>query len=279
MQLASDRGAVVIDLWHRLWTNGWSTDVTGERILGFSAGSHPFAPGGLAAAMHQLLGLNVETNVGSLVFNWGAGTASTNHCTASSVSANANILTATVHFDRMPMAWDSVDGTITNSATGVFLAMPSLANAFNWIIQVTNLPTGNYEIDVDGHFADSCTSAQLAAGRNWATNCVATNPLWLQRASVLARKREQKGADPVTLAQHSAGNSGVLGVGDTINYQSHGSLFYDTDGHRGSTYISDMAPSLSELQQYDLAIHNAATQTNHTLTITLATPRLAPFHK
>jgi hypothetical protein len=279
MQLAADRGVAVVDLWHRLWTNGWSTDVVGNRILGFSSGSHPFAAGGLASAMHQLLGLNVETNVGSLTFNWGASTASTNHCTASSISVNGNILTATVHFDRMPLAWDALDGTITNDATGVFIAIPSLSNAFNWIIQVTNLPSGNYEIDVDGHFADSCSSAQLAAGRNWATNSVPTNPLWLQRASVLARKREQKGTDPVTLIVHSAGNSGVLGVGDTINYQSHGSLFYDTDGHRGSTYLSDMASSLSELQQYDLAIHNAAIQTNHTFTITLSIPRLAPFHK
>jgi hypothetical protein len=280
MQLAADNGIAIIDLWHRLWTNGWSADVMGNRVLGFSTGSHPFAPGGLAIAVQQLLGLNVETNVGSLTFNWFAATASTNHCTATGISVIGNKLTATVHFDRMPMAWDSPDGTITNSALPAFIAMPSIANAFNWIIQVTNLPPGNYEIDVDGHFADRCTSAELATGRNWATNCVSTNPLWLQRASVLARKREQKGADPVTLETHSAGVNGVItGVGDTVNYQSHAALFYDTDAHRGATFVSDMAPQVSDIRQYDVAIHNAAVQTNHTFTFTLAAPRLAPFHK
>ncbi len=279
MQLASDLGVPVIDLWHRLWTNGWSSDVTGARILGFLTGSHPLPPGGLAIAIHQLLGLNVETNVGSLVFNWGGGTATTNHCTASGISVVGNTLTATVHFDRMPMAWDSPDGTITNNATPAFLAMPSLGNAFNWIIQVTNLPGGNYEIDVDGHFADGCTAAELAAGRNWVTNCVRTNPLWLQRASVLSWKRQQKGEDPVTLDPHSAGVGGTLGADDNVNYQSISALHYDTGGLRGSSYVTAMQSALSQMQQYDVAIQQAAIQTNHTFTITLAAPRFVPFHK
>jgi len=40
-----------------------------------------------------------------------------------------------------------------------------------------------------------------------------------------------------------------------------------------------MATFVSQLRQYDVAIHNAAVQTNHTLTITLNTVRYAPFHR
>src|SRR6185312_12721236 len=54
---------------------------------------------------------------------------------------------------------------------------------------------------------------------------------------------------------------------DTVNYQSHAALFYDTDGHRGSAYLTDIAPQVSDIRQYDLAIHNAAVQTNHTFSI------------
>jgi hypothetical protein len=119
----------------------------------------------------------------------------------------------------------------------------------------------------------------LAAGRNWVTNCVRTNPLWLQRAAVLARKRQQKGQDAVTLGSHSAGDPGVLGVGDTVNYQSIASQHYDTEALRGASYLAQMNSILAQLHQYDLAIQQAAIQTNHTFTFTLAAPRLAPFHR
>jgi len=280
MGLAAHLGVPVIDLWNRLWTNGWSSDVVGARILGFSAGSHPLAPGGLAGAIHMLLGLNVETNIGTLTFDWGAAAAYTNHVTASGISVSGDTLTATVHFDRMPMAWDAPDGTVTNNANTAFATMPSIGNAFNWIIQVTNLPPGNYRVLVDGQLVDSCTDAQLTSGRNWFPNT--TGPLWAQRAAVLSAVRQQKGEDPVTLAYHSAGNTGTIGgVGDNVNFQSFASQYYDTDGFRGTNYTqnSNMLSIVSQVRQYDTAIHNAAVQTNHTFSITYAAPRFAPYHR
>ena len=270
MALANTLGVPVIDLWHRLWTNGWSSDVVGARYLGFSAGSHPLAPGGLAVAMQQLLGLNVETNVGSLTFDWANASASADHSTASAITVSGNTLTATVHFDRMPMAWDSPDGSITNNATTAFMAMPSIGNALNWIVQVTNLPSGNYEIDVDGHFADSCTSVELAAGRNWATNCVPTNPLWLQRASVLRAKRYQQGIDPVTLTLVSPPNHNpyIPNTSDLVWYESYAGGQYDDAGKRGSNLVAAVDFVVTQLKQYDVKIWQAAQQTNHIFTIT-----------
>lgn len=269
MQLAQKYRTPVVDLWHMLWTNGWDGDVTGQRLLGFYEGGHPYPAGHLAMAIQTLRALGAETNVGSILFDWQIATASTNHCVASNISRNGNTLSATVRFDRMPFAWDVPNGTITNDARGCFVAMPSLGNAFNWIIGVTNLPAGTYSVSVDGVITDIATDAQLASGRNWFTNY--NGPLWAQRGSVLMWKRNQEGCDPVTLLPHSAGDQGILEIGDMVNFQSVASEQYDILGQRGDIYLASIIEQVFELRQYDVEINAAAQQTNHTLMI-------APFH-
>lgn len=282
MKLAIDLGVSVIDLWHAMWTNGVSADQNGNRYVwhpNFS-GSHFSAGGGLINSVYQLKGLNVETNVGILTFNWNGGTASSIHSVANSISVLNDVLTATVLFDRMPMAFDAnggnTIGSLTNDARYATLIDSSIGNSFNWIIQVTNLPPGNYEIDVDGHYADSCTSTQLVAGRNWFTNCVPTNPLWQQRSNVLAWKRWQKGAIPDTLQviDPGAGHaSHIPGAIDSVFYQSHANFLYDNNHIRGMMYMTNIISGFSMTnemrlyQQYDIAINQAAQQTNHTFTI------------
>lgn len=282
MQLAADFGVSVIDLWHAMWTNGVSTDQSGNRYVWHPiGGSHFSAPGGLINAIWQLKGLNVETNVGTLTFDWGGVKAYTNQCVATGISVSNGRLTSTVRFNRMPMAFDanggSTIGTITNDARRAWSVTPLLGNSFNWIIQVTNLPAGNYEIDVDGHYADSCTDVELSVGRNWFTNCVPTNPLWQQRSNVLAWKRWQKGADPVTLNVIDPGaghTSHIPGAIDSVFYQSHAAFLYDNNHLRGMMYMTNIISTISMTndmrlyQLYDTAIHDAAQQTNHTFTIT-----------
>jgi len=112
-----------------------------------------------------LIALGAETNIGSITFNWADATASTNHCTASGISLTGNTLTATVHWDRMPGAWDIPDGAITNDCRNAFVVMPELGNAFQWIVQATNLPAGNYNVFVDRILVDTATSSELIAGR------------------------------------------------------------------------------------------------------------------
>jgi hypothetical protein len=267
----------IVDMWHLLWTNGLSTDVTNARLFGFYTGGHPFPAGHLCMALKALIALGAETNIGSITLNWQAATATTNHCTASGFSLTGSVLSGTVHFDRMPPAWDIGANGSTNDARNAFVLMPDLGRAFQWVIQVTNLPAGTYTLAVDGTTVDTATDTQLAGGRNWFTNY--NGPLWAQRSAVLDAKRDQGGVDRLTLLNHTAGSQGTLGVADLVNYQSEGALFYDTDGQRGTNYLNSMATFVSQLRQYDTAIHNAAVQTNHTLTITLNTTRYAPFHR
>src|SRR6185437_14253658 len=151
-----------------------------------------------------------------------------------------------------------------------FVLMPELGNSFQWTIAVANLPAGTYNVSVDGVLTDTATAAQLAAGRNWFTNY--NGPLWAQRTAVLKRKRNQEGMDPVTLIPHSAGDLGVLGVVDNVNYQSLASEQWDTFGKRGDNYLASMVGWVFQMRQYDDAINAAAQQTSHVLTVTLTGP-------
>lgn len=280
MALAQLYGTPVVDMWHLLWTNGLSSDVVGPRLFGFYPGSHPFPAGNLCMALQGLVALGVETNVGSLTLNWFGASASTNHCVVSGITVAASTLACVVHFDRMPMAWDVPmtmrwdvpvpNSTITNDARNAFVIMPELGNAFQWTIRVTNAPPGTYAMNMDGVLTDTATDTELAAGRNWFTNY--NGSLWAQRASVLAWKRIQAGCDPITLfPQHGAGSPGVLGTFDLLNYQSFAAHNYDILGLRGDAYINSMTNQVAHLRLYDLAINEAAQQTNHALSITLIT--------
>ncbi|HXT10455.1 MAG TPA: hypothetical protein VN873_02755 [Candidatus Angelobacter sp.] len=259
--LASLYGVPVVDMRNFLFTNGLSTNA----LFGYFTGGHPFPAGHLVMTIFQLASLGFETNIGNVTFDWGDSLAFADHCVVAGMSVSTNSLRATVRWDRMPFAWDVPDGTITNDARGAFTMMPSLANWFRWTLQVTNLPSGTYNVFIDNSNVVTLTSTQLAAGWNMFTNY--TGPLWDQRKAVLKAKRDQEGIDSVTLLEHSAGSKGVLGVYDLANYGSFVSQQYVQGGKRGAAYVAGMAPILADVQLYDVAIHDVAQQTNHTIMI------------
>lgn len=262
--------------WNMDWTNGWNTDVIGSRLLGFSAGSHPYQGGLLVMCLQKLKALGAETNCGSVVFDWNAVTANTNFCAVNSLALSGGVMSSTICFDRMPMGYLVQSGTITNEGSLAFIAEPSLVNAMNWTIGGTNFPaSAQFNISVNGTLIDTCTGAQLNSGRNIFTNTV--GPLWNQRVAVYNAVLDLYGLDHATLiATHTAGSQGSLGVGDTINYESVAATQYDSLGKRGSTYVAAMASAVAALNQYIAAEYAAAQPTNYTLTITLVTPRYAP---
>lgn len=277
--LAAQAAVPVVDMWHRL-SPVWIPDRNGARKWGFYDGGHPYPAGHLAMAITTLQALSVntnygvDTNVGAFILDATTLSAATNHCVISGSSRSGNTITLTVHFDRMPPSWDVPDGTITNDARDAFVVMPELGNAFRWMVAVTNLPSGQYNILVDGILTDLATDAQLAAGRNWFTNY--NGPLWAQRVAVLNAKRDQEGSDHVTLLPHSAGEGGTIpGVGDLVNYQSHAGVHDEVYPltYTGTNFINYMKPSVSDVRQYDVKIWQAAQQTNHTLAFVLIQPR------
>jgi YDG domain/Bacterial Ig-like domain (group 3) len=257
-----------IDMWYPLWNNGWSNDAAnGTHYLGFNPGSHPFASGSLAMGITIARALaGADTNISLAAVDWNAAAiVSTNHCVISGISQTGNTLTFTRHDDRLPMAWDVPDGTITNDCRNAFVGMSGLQNAFWFTIAVTNLPAGNYNVSIDGQQIITLSSSALASGWNMFSGDY-TSQYWRQRVQVLHLIRLKNGTDPVTLLDHGAGDSGPFGR-DLVNYYSDSQGYWD-QGKRGDALIAALAFDISNLDVYDKLIHDAAQPTNHIFTIT-----------
>jgi hypothetical protein len=261
-------GRPFVDMWNPLWTGGWSNDNNGAQLLGFDSGGHPFASGSLTMGITIAQKLaDVDTNVSLAAIDFSTGKiVFTNHCVISSISKNGNGITFTRHDDRLPLAFDVPDGTITNDCRNAFIAMPQLSNAFWFTIAVTNLPVGNYVVNIDGAPVTTLSSSALAAGWNMFTDWSSNSPYWKQRVAVLALVRLKNGTDPVTLIDHSAGMNGPNGP-DLVNYYSTSQAFWD-DGFRGDALVSQLQSISASLAGIDTLIHNAAQPTNHVFTIT-----------
>lgn len=255
-------GIQTIDLWNPIY-NGQSTD--SSQLFGFNSGGHPYSAGYLAMALYELLALGAETNIGSCTIDFNAALArSTNHMTVSSLARSGNTLTWTNHFDRIPGGWDVPDGTITNDARNCFVIYPSLANTFQWTIQVTNLPSGNYRFNCDGEQIATLSSTQLAAGWNMFTNYV--GPLWRQRVNVLGDYRDWYGVNRVSLLE--VGQTGPLGP-NLIGYESNAGIY---PGVTGTNFVSIMHSTYGWPRNMDLYMaqaHDDAQQTNHFFSIGL----------
>lgn len=269
IQLAQQLGLPPISgLWNPLMDNGWREDLlrsADTRLLGFYAGGHPYAAGHLAMAINELRELDAETNVGSIKLDWKSSTAWTQHASVSGVSMSNNVLACTIQWERIPPPYDWPNGILTNNCLPAFEAMPDLANAYRWMLCVTNLPDGDYITRLDGEFIDKYTAEQLRAGCNWWTNF--NGPLGRQRMKLLDDKRDQQGADHVTLLDaHGAGDQGLNGWEDGIRLQSQ-CLGAWQAGLRGMDLYNAVKNTIASCYQFDVRMHDDAQQVPHTLTI------------
>lgn len=261
-------GVTGISLFYPLvagWTNDAATNSANN--VGVFAGTSKFghieAPGQVNMAIAFLQQITTDTNISTCTVDFNnAIEAATNHCVISSISRTGNTLTFNRLDDRLPMAWDISDTDPTNAGQRAFTIIPSQADAFRFTLQITNLPAGNYKVQIDGvTVADSLSSAMLSSGWNMFTNTV--GPYWNQRFEVLGRIRDLAHVDRVTRVPGSAGD----GVGEV----SLGSTAFSkwTSGFRGDDLIAQMDSKVGQLQTNFDAIHAAAQPTNHIFSITL----------
>jgi hypothetical protein len=238
--------------------------------------NHFASGGGLSWAFAFLKSITSDTNISTCVidFNSAIG-AATNHCVISSVSRSGNTLTFNRIDDRLPPAWDVPDGTITNDATTAFNLNPSDATYFHFDLQITNLPTGNYDVTIDGQRVATVSSGTFSAGWNMITNYA--GPYWAQRKEVLGRIRDVEYVNRNTLVPGSAGDA----LGE-ISYVSFAGSHWIA-GLRGDALIASMHTNISFLTtnaSFSFAAIKAAAQpTNHTFTVKLVSPFFAPFHR
>jgi hypothetical protein len=261
-----------LESWSRL-VSSWTHDTTnnsGLNIQWLDSG-HVGSGGQLSWMLALLKDITTDTNISNCTLDWAGTLVSTNRCVVSGISRTGNILTFTRHDDRLPMAWDAPDGTITNEANRAFNLIPSDADFFRFTLQVTNLPAGTYSVSIDGTLMATMPDTSLAAGWNMFTNTV--GPYWAQRKEVLGRIRDLELANRVTLIPGAAG----LDQG-TVSYMSDAAGQWAA-GKRGDDLIAALNTRITQLQTNFTAIHAAAQPTNHMFTVTLAAPRFAPFHK
>jgi muramidase (phage lysozyme) len=231
----------------------------------------------------RLQGIGAETNVASFIVDATAGgVAVASHCVMDSFSQNGAAFRFNIRYDRLPMGWVENGGTITNQGSYCFQAMPALASWMTFTARGTNFVSGHhYSLSISNVTVDSFTGAEFNAGRNWFTNMA--GPIWAQRTNVVNAYLDLYGLDHTTLLQtHSSGN-GVLPYQDIIGFKSTAAGFYDSSGHRGTTYVSDMATTVAQLKNYDKVAYDAAQPVTYQMVITdldyIAGPRLAPYHR
>ena len=259
-----------IDLWHtnlNSWTNDWISQ--GGTNVGwiFKPAAHLGKGGQLNRALTLIKGITTNFDVSTCTLDWNSASPSaTNHCVVSSISKSGSVLTFNRLDDRLPMAWDVPDGTITNDCRNAFNLIASDGNLFRFTLQITNAPTGNYTIQIDGVTVATLTDSQLSNGWNMFTNYV--GPYWNQRKEVLGRIRDLEYVNRVTLKPGSAGDGqGLVSLMSNIAGQWNAGL-------RGDALISDttLSNKVAQVQTNFTAIHAAAQPTNHTFIISNTTP-------
>jgi hypothetical protein len=231
--------------------------------LNAPAYDHPGNELQLIWTLTNLRSLGADTNTYTAIIDFNAATvSSTNHCTVTGLSRVGNSLAFTFRADRMAPGFYVPDGTITNDCRGAFTLMPSLGNQFCEILRITNLPAGNYELDLDGSNVVTVTSAQLAAGYNCFTNY--SGAFWAQKKKILGLM-----CDLLDVLRSDASSDAHPADNVLIqNYESFASARWPTNNFGVDGYIAQMSDRESELQAEDVLIHAAAQQTNHTFTVT-----------
>ena len=224
---------------------------------------HPANDLQLVWALTTLRSLGVDTNTYTAVLDFNNATVSaTNHCTVTGVSGNGTNLSFTFHADRMAPGFYVPDDLITNDCRGAFNLMPSLGNQFCEILRITNLPPGNYELNIDGSNAVTVTSAQLSAGYNNFTNY--SGAFWAQKKEILGLMCDllDFNRSDASINAHPPNDDQLI-----LGYEQLAYTIWPTNNVGVDQYIAQMSDSEMKVQVEDVLIHAAAQQTNHTITI------------
>ena len=264
---AAEDGVTFVDTWNNLAnavTNG-AGGFPANSNLWFDAPAydHPANELQLCWALTTLRSLGVDSNTYTAVINFNAATvSSTNHCAVSGLASTGNGITFTFHADRMAPGFYVPDNVVTNDCRGAFSLMPELGNQFREILQVTNIPPGNYALNIDGSDVVTLSSDQLTAGFNSFTNY--SGPFWAQKEQVLLLMCDMADvlrSDASTWAH--PGDNRLM-----VNYESMARSRWPTNNFGVAGYIPQMSDVEGQLQAEDILIHAAAQQTNHVFTLT-----------
>jgi uncharacterized repeat protein (TIGR01451 family) len=242
--LAAQRGIGFSATWHRL-EDAW-TKPENRPLIGGVDDVHPGTAGhiAIAYAVAENLGWDREVssaNIDAVL----AEVVDQKHCFIDKIVPNSF---GGVDFDRLDarLPW-AIDEIGRNDASQL---LPEIKGWQKYMLSLSGLATGTYQILVDGVPVADVGSDQLIQGWNMAD--LTTGPVWEQGQEVLGRIRDMHGVDRVTL-----GRVGLPWVG-VEKYKSSVISNYVTKGLRGQALIDSQAANLDLIGRLDQSIHDAA---------------------
>lgn len=254
--IGNNRNLVYTDIWHLLhpiWLANMADPTPVD--LGWTDTVHPGPAGHLAIAYEHLFKMQANGMVSSATMNSivPSVTTSTN-AIISSLTTNAF---NGIDFSRLdsclPMAFD-------DSARPVFELMPQIYDLNQYMLTVTGLISGNYQVYIDGVLSSTKTNTQLNNG--WNMTDMTVGPIHDQLIEVLGRIRDKEGVDRITrenLFPH-------VGV---VEYQSAADNGYNNLGLRRQDLIDylNSRGSIAGVITLDNLIYSAAQPINRAFSI------------
>lgn len=244
----------------------------------------------LAAASFALAKIGADGDVSSVTVDANAGTlVSEDHATTTNVTKNAYSGVDFTRLDqRLPMAFDDISRPIFEIDTyspDLAINGSTTANGVldmnRYMLTVENLPSGTYDVYIDGVDSATVDSSELASGWNMTT--MTQGPIHDQLVEVLGRIRDKEGVSRTRLfqpVQRSDPDNACVPAGfnwwGSANYGSE-STWYNDPGWRGD-FLADvkLADAKTELACLDNLIHTEAQPVAHTFSIRLVADTAAP---
>lgn len=226
--------------------------------LNFPSSDHPANELQLHKALSFLLWSGDPTNVFTIEVDCTALTATTNHCTATSIASSGGTISWMMRADRQATSFDVPDGFHTNDCRLMFTTAidpTPMTNAFMEVIKTKNLSGGPYTLVWAGNNCGTYLASTLNNGINVWTNM--NTPLWARAMKVLDNCRTNRNIRADN-ASDSAGNLGYI-----PNFISDAGSVWTTNtvGAKGLTNSPAMAVVWNKLQTLHATMHSDAQQT------------------
>jgi len=249
VNVATSRGWLSADTWAELFPYIASNIASSSPVdFGYDADTiHPGPAGHLGIAYAILKDLGEGGIVSSTTIDATApAVLSSEYTTISNLTTNAyNGVDFTRLDDRLPM-------TVDDLALDILPLMPEVLDINQYMLTITGLSAGNYDVYIDGTLSASTTAAILASG--WNMWPMTQGPIYDQLKEVLGRIRDKEGVGRLTLTKTGPPYTGVT------KYRSNADNGYNNLGLRGETlktYINSLG-SIQETLALDALIHSQA---------------------
>jgi uncharacterized protein YgiM (DUF1202 family) len=242
VDIAQVKGLPYTDLWNTLrpiWYSNFLLAPSNPNRIDLQQGGDDihFGPSGHISIAHQILKqLGAEAEVSSATIDAGAQSlVSQSRTSVTNISRSGDTLTFRRLDTRSPFI-------IPNGADVILKLQPSILNDLSkYMLKVTNLTSGTYEVRVNGVVSGRIGSNILATGEGWNMSYMKNGPIYDKAMNVLSKIQLERGQrdDPATANHYLSAYQDSVGCGTAAgwlgeaNYRSNAGDSYTRLGLRG----------------------------------------------